>query len=77
MFDLNFSLFSLIRTLQTLGAFGYLRSRGKKHFTTYIRPALINLHIYLNQLQDAGLKLHALHSISNQIELCREERCRQ
>ena len=76
-FDLNFSLFSLIRTLQTLGAFGYLSGRGKKHFIPYIRPALTNLHLYLNQLQDAGLKLHALGSINNQIELYREEKCRQ
>ena len=76
-FDLNFSLFSLIRTLQTLGAFGYLCGRGKKHFISYIRPALTNLYLYLNQLQDAGLKLRTLRSISNQIELCREEKCRQ
>ncbi len=76
-FDLNFTLFSLIRTLQTLGAFGYLSGCGKKHFTQYIRPALTNLHLYLNRLQEAGFDLKALHSISREIELRQEEQCRR
>ncbi len=77
VFNLNFSLFSLIRTLQTLGAFGFLSGCGKEHFTSYIRPALTNLKLYLNQLQDAGIKLHTLRSISDKIELYREEKWSQ
>lgn len=49
-FNYYFSLFSLIRTLQTLGAFGYLTSCNKEHFKDYIKPALKNLHHYLNKL---------------------------
>ncbi|MCD6292166.1 MAG: phosphotransferase [Deltaproteobacteria bacterium] len=49
-FDNYFNLFSLIRTLQTLGAFGYLIGCKKNHFKNYITPALNNLHHYLNKL---------------------------
>ncbi|MEA1922683.1 MAG: phosphotransferase [Pseudomonadota bacterium] len=49
-FNYYFALFSLIRTLQTLGAFGYLIGREKNHFKEYVEPALKNLHHYLNKL---------------------------
>ncbi|MCD6534074.1 MAG: phosphotransferase [Deltaproteobacteria bacterium] len=49
-FNYFFALFSLIRTLQTLGAFGYLIGCRKTHFKEYIQPALKNLRHYLNKL---------------------------
>ncbi len=49
-FNYYFSLFSLIRTLQTLGAFGYLIGCKKNHFKDYVKPALKNLHYYLDKL---------------------------
>ncbi len=49
-FNFFFTLFSLIRTLQTLGAFGYLINSGKNHFKKYIQPALKNLNYYLDEL---------------------------
>ncbi|MCK5539644.1 MAG: phosphotransferase [Deltaproteobacteria bacterium] len=70
-FDHYFSIFSLIRTLQTLGAFGYLSQRGKKHFTQYIRPALTNLDYYLSKLNhdNQNFNLSILGSICNKVEL--------
>ena len=61
-FNYYFSLFSLIRTLQTLGAFGYLIGCKKNHFKEYVRPALQNLHYYLNKLT-LHLDLPALTSL--------------
>ncbi len=49
-FNYFFSLFSLIRTLQTLGAFGYLTNRDKGHFQKYIKPATKNFHHYLSKM---------------------------
>ena len=65
-FNYYFSLFSLIRTLQTLGAFGYLTSRNKKHFKDYINPALKNLHHYLNKLS-LHLDLPTLTSLTEKL----------
>ena len=49
-FSRFYDLFTLIRTLQTLGAFGWLSSRGKSHFTVSIPPALRNLATVLEAL---------------------------
>jgi aminoglycoside/choline kinase family phosphotransferase len=43
-----YNLFSLIRTLQALGAYGFLAGRGKAHFISFIAPALANLIAILN-----------------------------
>lgn len=74
-FAFNFALFSLIRTLQTLGAFGYLSRCGKNHFAQYIRPALTNFTLYLEQLKnyDADFELEILHLIKNKIVPGHEE----
>ena len=61
-FKYLFSLFSLIRTLQTLGAFGFLTINQKAHFKAYIKPALKNLRHYLNKLPDS-LNLQTLKSL--------------
>ena len=70
-FNFYFTLFSLIRTLQTLGAFGYLSGCGKKHFAQYIKPALANLDYYLDQLNHhtADFNLNSLILINRKIEL--------
>ncbi len=76
-FAYNFALFSLIRTLQTLGAFGYLTRCGKSHFAEYIRPALTNLDLYLEQLQKQSYdcKLGTLNRLNEEIALWQEEKC--
>lgn len=76
-FNFNFTLFSLIRTLQTLGAFGYLTGCGKKHFAQYIRPALTNFTYYLKQLQNynADFGLNELNLISHKIKLWQNNSC--
>jgi aminoglycoside/choline kinase family phosphotransferase len=73
----NFALFSLIRTLQTLGAFGWLTSCGKNHFAQYIRPALTNLTYYLKELQkhNADCKLKTLNLVNKKIGLRQKESC--
>ena len=48
-----YDLFVLIRTLQALGAFGWLASHGKSHFTASIPPALSNLKMGLERLAPA------------------------
>ena len=45
-----YDLFTLIRTLQALGAFGFFCSRGKSHFAASIPPALKNLETVLERL---------------------------
>ena len=65
-FDYYYSLFSLIRTLQTLGAFGYLIGCEKNHFKDYVQPALKNLHHYLNKLS-SDHDLSALTSLSQNL----------
>ncbi len=74
----NFALFSLIRTLQTLGAFGYLTRCGKNHFAQYIRPALTNLTYYLEELQkhNADCELKTLNLVNKRIDLWQKESCR-
>ncbi|MCK5540171.1 MAG: phosphotransferase [Deltaproteobacteria bacterium] len=62
-FNYYFTLFSLIRTLQTLGAFGFLIGCEKNHFKKYVQPALKNLHYYLNKLS-SDLYLPALTSLT-------------
>ena len=76
-FNFNFALFSLIRTLQTLGAFGYLSGRGKIHFAQYIRPALANLALYLESLkkQNSNCELETLNLIRQRIELRQPQKC--
>ncbi len=69
-FSYFFSLFSLIRTLQTLGAFGYLTINKKEHFKTFINPALKNLHHYLNKLSD-HINLHTLTSLIQNLSVVR------
>ncbi len=67
-FSYFFSLFSLIRTLQTLGAFGYLVTRNKMHFKAYIKPALKNLHYYTDMLSEHH-NLQTLKSLLQKIQL--------
>ncbi len=76
-FAFNFTLFSLIRTLQTLGAFGYLSGRGKIHFAQYIRPALANFTLYLESLkkQNSDCKLETLNLINQKIGLWQLQSC--
>ncbi|MEA3347842.1 MAG: phosphotransferase [Pseudomonadota bacterium] len=62
-FNHYFTLFSLIRTLQTLGAFSYLIGCEKNHFKEYLQPALKNLHHYLNKLP-SDLDLPTLTSLT-------------
>ncbi len=78
IFAFNFALFSLIRTLQTLGAFGYLTGCGKYHFAQYIRPALTNFTIYLKQLKNHNLdfKLDTLNLINRKVRIWQEESCK-
>ncbi len=74
-FAFNFALFSLIRTLQTLGAFAYLSGRGKIHFTQYIRPALANFTLYLEHLKklDNDCELETLNLIKQKIGLWQQQ----
>jgi len=51
-FEFYFAVFSLVRTLQTLGAFAFLSGRGKEHFRSYIVPARRNLESALDSLAD-------------------------
>jgi len=76
-FACKFALFSLIRTLQTLGAFGYLTHCGKNHFAQYIRPALANLTLYLEQLQNhnSDFKLETLNLINRKVIIWQEDLC--
>ena len=67
-FDFFFALFSIIRTLQTLGAFGYLIGCNKNHFREYIQPALNNLHHYLNKLS-SDLDLPVLTSLTTKLNI--------
>ncbi len=59
-FDHCCELFSLLRTLQTLGAFAFLSRCGKSHFAAYIEPALANLADHLAQLAAHGTVLPEL-----------------
>lgn len=61
-----FHIYSLIRTLQTLGAFAFLTRQGKKHFQSYMAPALKNFYHYLAQLS-SSLKLDTLVELSHTI----------
>ena len=76
-FNFHFTLFSLIRTLQTLGAFGYLTRSGKNHFAQYIRPALTNLTLSLEQLkkQNHDCELKTLNLLNKKIGLWQKESC--
>ena len=67
-FNYYFSLFSLIRTLQTLGAFGFLIGCKKNHFKDYVQPALKNLHHYLNKLS-SDLDLPALTALTTRLKI--------
>ncbi len=67
-FDLYFDLFSLIRTLQTLGAFAFLSGRGKEHFRDSIPPARRNLEWTLDSLADR-LPLPLLTRLSRELPL--------
>ncbi|MEA3332384.1 MAG: phosphotransferase [Pseudomonadota bacterium] len=70
-FNYFFALFSLIRTLQTLGAFGYLIGCRKNHFKEYIQPALKNLRHYLNKLS-SDLDLPALTLLVAKLKISQE-----
>lgn len=74
-FAFNYAVFSLIRTLQTLGAFGYLTRCGKNHFAQYVRPALTNLTLYLEQLKNhnADFKLDTLNLLNRKVRIWQEE----
>jgi len=76
-FAFNFALFSLIRTLQTLGAFGYLTRCGKTHFAQYIRPALTNFSLYLELLQkrNPGFEFEGLNQLNYKIKLRQKSLC--
>jgi aminoglycoside/choline kinase family phosphotransferase len=50
-FDHFYALFTLVRTLQALGAFGNLAGRGKVHFAASIPAALRNLENVLARLE--------------------------
>ena len=67
-FNYYFALFSLIRTLQTLGAFGFLIGCEKNHFKEYVQPALKNLHHYLDKLS-FHLDLPAFSLLTKKIDV--------
>jgi len=65
-FTFFFHLYSLVRTLQTLGAFAFLTRQGRKHFQSYMAPALENFHHYLARLS-SSLKLDTLVELSHRL----------
>jgi len=61
-----YDLFTLVRTLQALGAFGRLSGRGKRHFIASMPPALRNLAAVLRRL-DPWLPLPELTRLADSL----------
>ena len=64
-FAAGFRYLAIQRVLQMLGAFAYLSSTGKVKFQNYIKPALNNLRVLLDEVKSP--ELNELNSILERI----------